>query len=433
MRAIVVGLRLTGLAVLALALLAAPRGVQAGPKSDPKAEAKAKEKIAAAALEGAQVLVLMRARAEAERALAEATLAGADKAAVDVIANEAKALDAAQASTEAKARWAKLAAELAKDYDRLGGMTHGPGDDARFEGYLFRAAELEPSKARFAKLLSAAKQAAGNKGRVEVAGRMLARVRDLDAEGAADGKYDAVEQEMATDDVALVKGKHPLVGWISLPAGWNKKGPWPVLVTVDGAGSNFLGSARAFRDGRGSRKFMVLAPVTLSNTNDLDPAKYSVYDPDLLKAWNGKRVEFDAAGLESLLEVLRTRYGAEEKIAITGFSGGGNLCYTMAMQRPERVWAAAPACANFQPGLANGAKPVAGGGPPVHVLTGANDEHKEQVFGQKPGIEGQSDWAMESFQKLGFTRVKRTMLPGVGHSACVREVWAFFDEVLAAK
>jgi dienelactone hydrolase len=424
---------LAGLLLLAVALVASPRGVQAGPKSDPKAEAKAKEKIAALALEGAEALVVLNASAEAKRALAEAVAAGAARSAVEALEAKVTSLGAGEATPEAKARWSKLAGDLAKDYDRLGGMAHGPSDDARYEGYLFKAAELEPSKARFGKLLAAAKQAAGNKQRAEVGGRMLVRLRALDAEGAAEGRYDAFEQELAAGDVALIQGKHPLVGWLSLPSGWNRKGPWRVLVTVDGAGSNFLGSARAFRDGRGSRKFLVLAPVTLSNTNELDPTKYAVYDEALLKEWNGKRVEFDRDGLESLLEALRARYGAEEKIAITGFSGGGNLCYTMAMQRPERVWAAAPACANFQPGLASGAKPVEGGGPPVHVLTGANDQHKDHVFGNPPGIEGQSDWAMKAFQDLGFSRVKRTMLPGVGHSSCVREVWAFLDEVLAAK
>src|SRR5688572_3079208 len=199
-----VAIRLPALALLALALVVSPRfpagQAHAGPKSDPKAEAKAKEKIAGAALEGAQALVDLKAPAEAERALAEATLAGADKAAVEALEAKAKALDAAEATPEAKARWTKLAADLAKDYDRLGGMSHGPADDARFEGYLFRAAELEPSKVRFGKLLSAAKQAAGNKVRVEVAGRMLTRLRALDTDGAAEGKYDALEQEMATDD-----------------------------------------------------------------------------------------------------------------------------------------------------------------------------------------------------------------------------------------
>jgi hypothetical protein len=103
------------------------------------------------------------------------------------------------------------------------------------------------------------------------------------------------------------------------------------------------------------------------------------------------------------------------------------------MQRPGRVWASVPACANFQPGLAQGAEPVADGGPPVWILTGEKDEHRDHVFGQKPGIEGQADWAQESFTTLKFTHVKRTMLPGVGHSSCTDKVWSFLDELSSGK
>jgi predicted esterase len=419
------------LLVLAVLSLVPLRGVSAGPKVDPRAEAKAKEKLAEEALAGAGTLIAAGARAEALRLLADAEALGAAKDKLEPLQTKAKALPEGETSAEGKAAWKTVAAELAKGYDKLGALPHTDADAARFEGYLFHAAELDPSKTRIAKLFTLVKAAMGNKAKVEVGGRMLARLRDLDPEGAA--KYDALEQDMAAADLALIKGKHPMVGWLSLPSGWTKKGPWQVLVAVDGSGSNFVGAARNFAGARGGRKFLVLAPVSLSNTNALEEAKYSVYDPALLRQWDARRVEFDIAGLESLLEVLRTRYGADEKIAITGFSGGGNLCYSMTLQRPERVWAAAPACANYQPGLANGAKPVEGGGPPVHVLTGANDEHKDQVFGSKPGIEGQSDWAMDSFQKLGFTRVKRTMLPGVGHSSCAKEVWTFLDEVQGAK
>jgi predicted esterase len=224
-----------------------------------------------------------------------------------------------------------------------------------------------------------------------------------------------------------------MVAWLSLPRSFAKKGEAPVLVAVEGAGCNFLGLCRGFVDGRGSRRFLVLTPVTLSNTNELRPETYPMYAPSLLDEWKSKRVEFDLAGLEAILQVLRERYGAAEKVAITGFSGGGNLCYSWTLRRPDRVLASAPACANFQPGLAGDAKAVEGGGPPVHVLTGAKDEFRDQVHGQKPGIEGQSDGAMEAFERLGFTRVRRTMLPGVGHSSCAREVWAFVDEVVGAR
>ena len=44
-----------------------------------------------------------------------------------------------------QARWKKLAGELAKAYEKLGGQAHEPGDAPRFEGYLVKAAELEPN------------------------------------------------------------------------------------------------------------------------------------------------------------------------------------------------------------------------------------------------------------------------------------------------
>jgi len=405
----------------------------AGPKADPKAEGKAREKIAETALAAAEELLGMGAHVEARKALAEAEAGAGDKARID--AAKAK-VDATVTGSEpaGAARWTKLASELAKAYEKLAGQAHEPADAARFEGYLFKAAELEPSKARLSKLFASVKQASGNKGQAEVAGRMLVRLRDLDTQGAAEGRYDPLEQELASGDVAMIKSaNHPMVGWLSLPSGWTKKGPWQVLVAVDGAGSGFLGAARNFRAARGARKALVLAPCSLSNTNTLDAAKYSFYEPALLKEWDGRRVEFDVAGLTALLEVLRARYGAEAQVAITGFSGGGNLCYGFTLRHPERVWCAAPACANFNPGLPGTAKPVEGGGPPVHIFTGANDEHRDHTFGQKPGIEGQSDWAQEAFAKLKFTRVKRTLLAGVGHSSCTKEVWAYFDEVLATR
>jgi predicted esterase len=418
--------------VVVSAWLASASLVLAAPKVDPKAEAKAKEKIVEAALAGAGELLGVEAYVEAARALAVAKEAGAAEEQLAPL--RAKVRTDATPNEEGKERWKKLAGELAKAYEKLAALPHEPADDARFEGYLFKSAELDPGKARFAKLLASVKQASGNKGQAHVAGRQLVRLRELDADGAAEGRYDALELELATSDVAMIKSPtHPMVGWLSLPAGWTKKGPWPVLVAVEGAGSNFLGAARGFRGARGARKALVLAPCTLSNTNELKPETYPFYDPALLKEWNGRRVEFDIAGLEALLEVLRTRYGAEEKVAITGFSGGGNLCYGLTLRHPERVWCAAPACANFNPGLPGNAKPVEGGGPLVHILTGEKDEHRDHVFGQKPGIEGQSDWAQEAFAKLQFTRVKRTMLPGVGHSACANEVWDFFDACLAAR
>ncbi len=62
-------------------------------------------------------------------------------------------------------------------------------------------------------------------------------------------------------------------------------------------------------------------------------------------------------------------------------------------------------------------------------MTGANDEHKDHVFGQKPGIEGQTDAAEAKLKELGYQHVSRVQLQA-GHSALHAEVWKFIDEVL---
>jgi hypothetical protein len=65
----------------------------------------------------------------------------------------------------------------------------------------------------------------------------------------------------------------------------------------------------------------------------------------------------------------------------------------------------------------------------VRILTGAADQHRDFTFGNKdsPGIEPQTDRAVAALKELGFKDVTRTMLPGVGHSACGPQVWEAVD------
>lgn len=63
------------------------------------------------------------------------------------------------------------------------------------------------------------------------------------------------------------------------------------------------------------------------------------------------------------------------------------------------------------------------------------DEHRDFTFGKKdsPGIEPQTDNAVAALKQLGYAKVERTMLPGVGHSSCAAQVWKFVDGVMGAK
>ena len=46
----------------------------------------------------------------------------------------------------------------------------------------------------------------------------------------------------------------------------------------------------------------------------------------------------------------------------------------------------------------------------------------EDELGGVPGIEPQTDWAAECLKELGYPNVKRTMIPGMGHSAAYEHV-----------
>ena len=379
-------------------------------KDDPKLQ----QKIAQVWIDYARWLKEKGQKEEAQAAIGRAREAGAKDA--DALEAEVDALEDGAAEDPSLAKRREQAhKEAAQLCDKL-----SKSDDT----WLLRAAETEPTKARLGKLSAMLKQLAGNRANTEKAGRILVRLRELDPQG----KHDAIEEEMAKGDVALVKGKHAMVGYLSLPKGWKKGARLPVLVSVEGAGCGFVGRARDAAGTRGSRNFLVLTPCSLSNTNELDAAKYPWYPKTQLDEGNRDRIGFDVQGLLALLELLKERYGADDRIAITGFSGGGNLCYAMTVLHPARVIVSAPACANFSGLGFPDAQPVEGG-PPVRILTGAQDEHRDFTFGKKdsPWIEPQTDNAVAALKELGFKDVTRTMLKGVGHSACAKEVWEAVD------
>ena len=357
-----------------------------------KAETSARGKIADAWRDLASDLVELGAGPEAREALARARREEPDAKELTALAPLVEALPEGAASTDAKVidRVRKGRTDAAKAYDRLAKVLAKEESDPRRSQALVQALSLDPTTARIKKLADEAKK----------------------------------------KPVLFATADHESVAYVSLPSSWKPGGSYPVLVSVDGAGAAFLGNANSFRNGRGSRPFITVSPHALSCTNAIDLTKFPAYDKALVDRWDGDRLGFDVPGLLAMLDLLTVHFGAQEKIAITGFSGGGKLCYGFLLRHPERVAAAAPACPNFLPSIAPGDVKVKDGGPPVHIFTGALDPHRDLTFGKTPpGIEEQTDQAMEALKDAGFTNVKRTMLDGVGHIACVEQVWDFVDEV----
>lgn len=335
--------------------------------------------------------------------------------------------DAADAAAKVTAQRKLAGPKVAKAYDHLVAAVAADKTPARSEAWLLASLGWEASKPRLGRAQKALDEAtkANRKGSVA---RLLAGMRKADPDGAS--KYDRVEVELATKGLHLLaSADHPLLAWISLPHDWARGKKYPVLVGVEGAGSGFEGYARASAAARGSRAAIVVTPCGFTNTNALEPAKYAFYDADVLKAYDSRRMDFDGPGMEKILEIVRTRFGGDEKVFLTGFSGGGNYCYWKLLTDPDHVRGAAPACANYSGyGLTTTPTPQ-DGGPPVHLMTGANDPHKDHVFGNPPGIEGQTDAVESKLKELGWTHVTRVQLQA-GHDPLHAEVWKFVDRVL---
>ncbi|MCZ7649569.1 MAG: hypothetical protein M5U26_30635 [Planctomycetota bacterium] len=239
-----------------------------------------------------------------------------------------------------------------------------------------------------------------------------------------------LEFKAAEKEPLLRKAKdHPLRYYLSLPKGWQRGKKYPILVTVDGAGCNFLGSARSYTSRRGDEPYIVVAPCTFINTSNHARGNYAMYSDEEWKRIQelpGSAATFDHDGLLKVLDDVRADFGGEEKFYMTGFSGGGNLTWIMIFLHPEMLAAAAPACPNCIP-LRKVSDHEARKTLPVHVYQGDKDQFLATI------LEPQWRLVQAMARAGGFEKIDREMLPGVGHSPCVEKVLGYFNGIRKGK
>src|SRR5687768_4161169 len=108
-------------------------------------EGKARARIAQGFVEAGAWLAERGRKAEAARAVAEAREADPKAAGLEALAGKVEGLGEAEGADAAAAeRWTKAAQEAAKAYEKLGTAEHDAKDDARFDGWVLKALELDP-------------------------------------------------------------------------------------------------------------------------------------------------------------------------------------------------------------------------------------------------------------------------------------------------
>jgi hypothetical protein len=331
----------------------------------------------------------------------------------------------ADASDLARGQWAKKSAAVRRKVSKLyDGLAKAAGSAERGDDYLLRALQAEPTKTRWSRVLRRLSEAESKRA-ADLAGRALA----LDPPETLRAKLERLGDLAAVDALVLRTAKeHPIKYFFSLPKGYrfDADRTWPVLVCVEGAGSNFQGIARGYVKRRGELPFIVVSPCTFANTNAIQGKMLERYkgwySEDVIAEAGRDRFGWDEAGLLAILAEIQERFGAAPQVCITGFSGGGNLTYLMVFRHPDRVLAAVPACANFsRPGYRSlkGKFSAEDLNFPVHILTGAEDPHRKWTHGKEgmPGIEPQTDAVERLLGDLGYPNVTRTLVPKMKHSA----------------
>jgi predicted esterase len=347
---------------------------------------------------------------------------------------QATACEDSATDEDNKARETKVTSTnrtVAGYYDSLSNSVAQESDPKvkeRSDKYLLAAIELVPSESRWTAVASVVNNLVKAK-KFDRAGNIADRALALKPpEKLLPAFKNALDNAAANNVILKPTSTHPIKYYFSLPKDFKrvKDKKWPVLICVDGAGSNFNGIATSYANRRGKLSYIVVAPCTFSNTNAIQGdmlTKYrQFYSDEVIEEGNKQPFDWDEQGVLAIINDLQTNYDAESRVYITGFSGGGNVTYMMIFKHPDLLNGAAPACANFVSRGYSGLNDQFSQDIlnfPIHLITGEKDPHREFTYGKKdsPGIDPQTDQAEALLKELGYPDYKRTMIPGMGHSA----------------
>lgn len=216
----------------------------------------------------------------------------------------------------------------------------------------------------------------------------------LSARGGRCDGITGAQPELKTAKAVAVKY------YVALPKGWNAEQEWPILVTIDGVGHDFLGSCKNFMRACGKGPFIVVSPFVKSNGSD--PA--------------------DLQAVLAIVKEVQKESNGKQKFFITGFSSGGHLTWQLVFKYPELLGGAAPAAANFRfRGIDAVSKAEERVELPIHGFNGENDTAV---------INAQWDDAAEHAREHGYKNLSHDVVPGAGHQAFADQVVKSFSTLI---
>ena len=224
---------------------------------------------------------------------------------------------------------------------------------------------------------------------------------------------------------------HPIQYYLSLPEGWTATRKWPVVVVIDSAERDFLQAATAFAKARGSRPFIIVTPLVVTNggAGFRSVPTYHYSDAVWERIQTSGQFIFDRDGLNAIAQDVVKQYGGEDKYFITGLEAAGHTVWGVLFSRPEAVRAAVLVCPNYlgrwvdesqissAPERAN---------LPIRNFVGTNDT----LCSPGQPIHTQMLRAITVAEAHGYKNVTIVRIEGKGHERLADEILAYFASLL---
>jgi len=224
---------------------------------------------------------------------------------------------------------------------------------------------------------------------------------------------------------------HPIQYYLSLPEGWTNAQKWPVVVVIDSAERDFSHAAAAFAQARGSRPFILVTPLVVTNGGagfrSVPTYHYSneVWD----RIQNSGPFKFDMDGLNAIMQDVVKDYRGEDRFFLTGLEAAGHTIWGVLFNHPESVRAAVLVCPNYagrwidEAHVSNAPERV---DLPIRNFVGANDT----LCSQDSPIHTQMMRAVTIAGEQGYKNVALVRIDGKGHERLAGEVLDYFSSLL---
>jgi poly(3-hydroxybutyrate) depolymerase len=224
---------------------------------------------------------------------------------------------------------------------------------------------------------------------------------------------------------------HPMHYFVSLPTGWTRDTPWPVVIVITDADRAFAATARRFADARGSSPFIVVVPLVLSGgpTAQAHMTDFDYSQDTWALVGRVGNCRFDEDGLSAIIADVHERYNGDTRVLLTGLEAGGHVVLSQLFNHPERVRGVAAVAPNFLMRCVTADGPPAGASSTIPVRGFHGSADSMYVSTSQPWLRQQWAKADSLARARGFSNVTDTLIPGAGHDAMPREVLAFFSSL----